>query len=54
MIDDYYLNELNERNKNSQYENTSSFYNVNQNDLEFDNFTDATGGRKLEVDESMN
>jgi len=54
MIDDYYVNELNERNKNNQFENTSSFYNVNQHDLEFDNFTDATTGNKLEVDEIMN
>jgi hypothetical protein len=54
MIDDYYVNELNERNKNSQFENTSSFYNVNQHDLEYDNFTDATTGNKLEVDEIMN
>lgn len=50
MIEDYYVNELNERNKNGQFENTSSFYNVNQHDLEYDNFTDVTTGNKLEED----
>lgn len=54
MIDDYYVNELNERNKNSQYDNASTFYHVNQHDLDYDNYIDPTTGKQLEVDDRIN